>query len=434
MVYLYLNLVIIVKKREVIKLQERHIMCIDLKSFFASAECVERHINPFTTALVVANPTQGKGAITLAITPYLKEKGVKSRTRLYEIPSYIPYKIVPPRMSLYIKKSKEVVSIYLDFVSEEDLHIYSVDECFLDVTSYLKMYNKTDMELAKDILNTITKKTGLTATCGIGPNMLLAKVAMDTEAKKHKNGIAKWTYLDVPTKLWSITPLSKMWSIGKRMEVRLNAMGLYKIGDIAKVNKIELKKRFGVIGEELWEHANGIDNSVISDFKMPPKNTSYSNSQVLFKDYDGNNIKIIIRETIEVVCRRLRKNNKQACIIGLAIGYSMNVGGGFYHSIKVNPTMDEAEFFLVCSNIFDRYYDEAPIRKVGIVAGHLVDNHSIQLNLFDNVKNIEENKKLNDTVDLIKEKYGQNSIIKASNLLSDSTAIDRNGKIGGHRA
>ena len=412
----------------------RHIMCIDLKSFFASCECVERNINPFTTPLVVANPNQGKGAITLAITPYLKSKGIKSRTRLYEIPPWIKYQIVPPRMSLYIKKSKEVVNIYLDFVSEEDLHIYSVDECFLDVTHYLKMYDMSDYDLAKKILHTITARTGLTATCGIGPNMLLAKVAMDVEAKKYKDGIAKWTYDDVPTKLWPITPLSKMWSIGSRMEARLNAMGMYYIGDVARCDKKILKKKFGIIGEELWEHTNGIDESVISDFKMPPKSSSYSNSQVLFKDYDGNNIKIIIRETIEVVCRRLRKNKKQAGIIGLEIGYSIDVGGGFYHSVKVNPTSDEDEFYFVCTNIFDKFYNDLPIRKVTIAAGGLVSDTSLQLNLFSNVEVVEDNKKLNETVDKIKEKYGNNSIIKASNLLADSTAIDRNGKIGGHSA
>ena len=196
----------------------RHFLCIDLKSFFASCECVERNLDPFSVALVVANPYQGNGAITLAITPYLKSMGVASRTRLYEIPQNIKYTIVPPRMRLYMQKSKEVVNVYLDYVSSDDLHIYSVDECFLDVTNYLKMYKKTDYELAKDILESVYKKTGLTATCGIGPNMLMAKVAMDIEAKKHKNGIAKWTYDDIPKKLWPITPLSKMWGIGKNME------------------------------------------------------------------------------------------------------------------------------------------------------------------------------------------------------------------------
>ena len=299
---------------------DRHVLCIDLKSFFASVECVERHIDPFKVNLVVANPNQGNGAITLAITPHLKSLGIKSRTRLYEIPRNIKYVIVPPRMSLYIKKSKEGVGIYLDFVAEEDLHIYSIDECFLDVTHYLKMYKMTDYELAQKILKTIEEKTGLTATCGIGSNMLLAKLSMDIEAKKYKNGIAKWTMDDVASKLWPIRPLSKMWSIGPRMEKKLNTMGMVTVGDIANHDKNDLKKKFGVIGEELWNHANGIDLSVISDWKVTPKNSSYSHSQVLFKDYYGENIKLIIEEMIDVVCQRLRKNHKQAGVIGLGIG------------------------------------------------------------------------------------------------------------------
>lgn len=415
-------------------MENRNILCIDLKSFFASVECVLRNLDPFKVNLVVANPNQGMGAITLAVTPHLKSLGVKSRGRLYEIPKYIKYIIASPHMSTYLKFSKEVVNIYLDFVAEEDLHIYSIDECFLDLTHYLKMYNKTDYEMAETILSTIYKKTGLTATCGIGPNMLLAKIAMDTEAKKYKNGIAKWTYDDIKTKLWSITPLSKMWSIGPRMEKKLNLMGFKTIGDIAKYDKLKLKDKFGVIGEELWLHANGIDNSVISDWKEAPKDLSYSHSQVLFKDYNGNNIKLIIEEMIEVIVARLRKNNKQAGLIGLNIGYSKNIGGGFYHCIKVIPTNQAKDFLRVCLNIFNLYYDDSPIRKVGIVAGRLVNNDSTQLNIFEDYKKIEENNKINNTIDEVKNKYGKNSIIKASALLSDSTAIERNKKIGGHNA
>ncbi len=415
-------------------MENRNILCIDLKSFFASVECVLRNLDPFKVNLVVANPNQGMGAITLAVTPHLKSLGVKSRGRLYEIPKNIKYMIASPHMSTYLKFSKEVVNIYLDFVAEEDLHIYSIDECFLDLTHYLKMYNKTDYEMAETILSTIYKKTGLTATCGIGPNMLLAKIAMDTEAKKYKNGIAKWTYDDVKTKLWSITPLSKMWSIGPRMEKKLNLMGFKTIGDIANYDRLKLKDKFGVIGEELWLHANGIDNSVISDWKEAPKDLSYSHSQVLFKDYNGNNIKLIIEEMIEVIVARLRKNNKQAGLIGLNIGYSKNIGGGFYHCIKVVPTNQAKDFLRVCLNIFDLYYDDSPIRKVGIVAGKLVNNDSTQLNIFEDYEKIEENNKINDTIDEVKNKYGKNSIIKASALLSDSTAIERNKKIGGHNA
>jgi len=412
---------------------KRNILCIDLKSFFASCECIEKGLDPFITPLVVANPNQGNGAITLAVTPYLKSKGVKSRGRLYEIPSNIKYTIAKPRMNLYIAKSKEVVSIYLDFIAEEDLHIYSIDECFLDITNYLKLYNKTDLELATEILNTIYKKTGLTATCGIGPNMLLAKVAMDIEAKHNDNNIAKWTYEDIEKKLWSLTPLSKMWGIGSRTEINLNRMNIYSIGDLAKTNKNLLKDKFGVMGIEFWNHANGIDLSLIKDYKKIAKSESYSHSQVLFKDYNEDNIKIIISEMVDVLSSRLRNNKKQTKCIGFGIGYSKDEIGGFYHTVKLDiPTDSAYEILNYCLIIFDKFYENLPIRKVTISCGALQKKECVQLNLFDNNSNISENNNINEVVDKIKIKYGKNSLLKATNLLKDSTAIERNKKTGGH--
>ena len=412
---------------------KRNIMCIDLKSFFASCECVERGLYPFKVPLVVANKKQGNGAITLAVTPALKKQGIPGRVRLYDIPKNIKYEIVPPRMKLYIEKSKQVVGIYLDYVAPEDLHIYSIDECFLDVTDYLKLYKKTDYELAEEILKTVEEKTGLTATCGIGPNLLLAKVAMDTEAKKYKNGIAKWTYDDVPEKLWSITPLSKMWGIGPRMEKKLNNLNIYTVGELAHYDKNILKDKFGVMGQELWNHANGIDLSKISDFKVTPKDKSYSHSQVLFKDYDGNNVKLIIAEMVDVICARLRASNKESRVIGFGIGYSKDVDGGFYHSIKLEtPTDSPREITNICFLIFDRYYNNLPIRKVSISCGGLTKKEGVQLNLFEPIENKKEEVKVNTAIDEIKSKFGKNSIVKASSLLPDSTAIARNEKIGGH--
>ncbi len=414
---------------------KRNFLCIDLKCFFASCECLERKKDPFKYPLVVANPNQGNGAITLAVTPYLKQQGVKSRGRLFEIPKHIKYEIASPRMNLYIKKSAEVVNVYLDFVSEEDIHIYSIDECFLDVTNYLKMYKKTDYELAEIILKAVEEKTGLTANCGIGPNMLLAKVSMDIDAKKYKNGIAKWTYDDIPEKLWTITPLSKMWGIGPNMEKKLNDLNIYTIGELANYNRNKLKDKFGVMGTELWNHANGIDLSKINDFRKTPKSESYSNSQVLFKDYNEFNIKIIITEMVDVICERLRKNNKQCNVVGLGIGYSKVCGGGFYHTTKLDaPTDDNKTIKNICTILFDRYYNNLPIRKVTISCGNLSPKLGIQLNLFESYENIIEKDELNKTIDEIKSKFGKNSLLKASNLLNDSTAISRNNKIGGHNA
>lgn len=414
---------------------ERHILSIDLKSFFASCECVTRGLDPFTTPLVVANPKQGGGAITLAVTPYLKKKGVPSRGRIYQIPKTIAYAIVPPRMSLYIKMSEDVINVYLDYVAKEDLFVYSIDECFLDVTNYLKLYKKTDYELAEEILSEITKRTGLTATCGIGPNILLAKVAMDIEAKKFKNGIAKWTYEDVPNILWAIAPLSKMWGIGPRMEKRLNKLGIYKVGDLANYDKNKLKDMFGVMGVELWEHANGIDLSVISDLERKEVDKSYSNSQVLFKDYNGENVKIIIKEMVDVVARRLRSHNKQTSVVGLQIGFSKNYGGRFYHVMKLDtPTDNSSKILDACMLIFDRFYNNEPIRLVGVSLGGLVDKESVQLNLFESIEEEEKESKKDKTIDEITSKYGKNSLVRASALLSDSTMLERNKKIGGHSA
>lgn len=414
---------------------ERNIICIDLKSFFASCECIERKLDPFTTPLVVADPNRN-GAITLAVTPYMKKLGVKSRGRIYEIPKNIKYIKAKPRMNLYIKKSKEVVDVYLEYVSHEDLHIYSIDECFLDVTNYMKLYQKTTYELALDILNRVFKKTGLCATAGIGPNMLLAKVCMDIEAKKSTNFIAEWSYDDVKTKLWNITPLSNMWGIGHRMEKKLNSLGITTIGDLANYNKLKLKEKFGVIGEELWYHSNGIDNSKISDFKREVHEKSISNSQVLFKDYYNNEITLIIREITSLLVKRLRKENFTTSRIFLSISYSKNIGGGFSVSKRIdNQTNDENTIYKTVINIFNCHYKEnTPIRKVGISLGNLQINDYIQLNLFENIKDIEKNNNINNAIDEINEKLGSNSILKATSLLKNSTIRERNNKIGGHNA
>lgn len=416
-------------------MENNNIICIDLKSFFASCECIRLGKDPFTYPLVVANPNQKGGAITLAVTPYLKSLGVPSRGRVFEIPKNIKYDVIMPHMNYYIQKSKEVISVYLDYVSKEDLHIYSIDECFLDVTHYLKLYQKTDYELAQEILAKVYEKTHLTATAGIGPNLLLAKVSMDIEAKHTKDNIAKWTYEDVEKKLWKISPLSNMWGIGKNMERNLNKMGIFTIEQIAKTNPGILKDKFGIMGQELWNHANGIDTSKISDFNMQAKDKSYSNSQVLFKDYNEKNIFIIINEMIDNLCARLRNSNKECLIFGLGITYSKNTPGGFYHNIKLDsPTDKNNELIKYANIIFDKFYEGMPIRKVTVCAGSLKDKTGTQLNLFENYETIKKDDEINLTIDKIKQKYGKNSVLKASSLLEDSTIKERNKKVGGHNA
>lgn len=412
-------------------MNERNILCIDLKSFFASVECVERNLDPFTTPLIVADPSRKGGAITLAVTPYMKTLGVPSRGRVFEIPKNIKYITAPPRMSLYVKKSKEVINCFLDFVSKEDMHVYSIDEAFLDVTDYLKLYKMDDVTLAKTIMARIKEKTGLTSTCGIGPNLLLAKVALDIESKHSPDFIAKWTYEDVKTKLWNITPLDEMWGIGSKTMKKLNDLGIYKVGDINKYSKDFYKKRFGVLGEELYLHANGIDNSNIKDDKYEIKNKSYGLSQILYKDYTPEEAILIIKEMCETICKRLRSNKKVCGVVGFGIGYSRSVGGGFYHSKKLSESTDnENVIFSVCKSIYDSYIEEEPIRKVSISLSKITDNNYVQLNLFEEV-----NETINEipiVVDEINKKFGDNAILKASSLLNYSTIKMRNKKMGGH--
>ena len=412
-------------------MNERNILCIDLKSFFASVECVERNLDPFTTPLIVADPSRKGGAITLAVTPYMKTLGVPSRGRVFEIPKNIKYITAPPRMSLYVKKSKEVINCFLDFVSKEDMHVYSIDEAFLDVTDYLKLYKMDDVTLAKTIMARIKEKTGLTSTCGIGPNLLLAKVALDIESKHSPDFIAKWTYEDVKTKLWNITPLDEMWGIGSKTMKKLNDLGIYNVGDINKYSKDFYKKRFGVLGEELYLHANGIDNSNIKDDKYEIKNKSYGLSQILYKDYTPEEAILIIKEMCETICKRLRNNKKVCGVVGFGIGYSRSVGGGFYHSKKLSESTDnENVIFSVCKSIYDSYIEEEPIRKVSISLGKITDNNYVQLNLFEEV-----NETINEipiVVDEINKKFGDNAILKASSLLNYSTIKVRNKKMGGH--
>ena len=296
----------------------RHILCIDLKSFYASVECAERQLDPFKTPLVVADAGRGGGSIVLAVSPYLKALGIPSRLRFYELPKEIDMIVAKPRMSLYLEYSAKIIEIYLKFISEEDLYVYSVDEAFLDVTEYLTYYNLTDTELAKKILEKIYEETKLFATVGIGPNMLISKLALDIESKKAPDFIAKWTYDDIPKKLWPIEPLSEMWGIGYHMQKNLNRLGLIKIGDIAHYNVLELKKQFGILGEELYYHTHGIDMSMIQHKQhVRSKSKSYGIGQTLFSDYYVPDVFQIILEMVDDVSRRLRLSHKVAKTIHL---------------------------------------------------------------------------------------------------------------------
>lgn len=414
----------------------RNILCIDLKSFYASVECAVRGLDPFRTPLIVADQGRGGGSIVLAVSPYLKARGLPSRCRIYEIPTDLPVIFAKPRMSLYLEFSTRIIEIYLRFISEDDLHIYSIDEAFLDVTSYLKYYGMSDLEMAKEILSTVLAETRINATCGIGPNLLISKLALDLESKKAPDAIAKWGYEDIEHKLWPVTPLSEMWGIGYNMQRNLNALGLYRVGDIARYDRKKLKKRFGILGEELYFHAHGIDMSLIQDrMKLAPRRKSYGIGQTLFHDYYVPDIFQVMLEMVDDVCRRLRYNRVGAKTIALGIGYSKSVGGGFSRRIMIeHPTTNEKKIYDLCLYLFRANYEGEPIRSISVSVTNLEKLRYYQYSLFEDAEAHLKEERLFSTIDRIKEAHGKNAVNRASSELESSTVKARNERIGGHNA
>lgn len=410
----------------------RTYLVIDLKSFYASVECVERKLDPFKVDLVVADIKRNKGAICLAISPSMKEKGIKNRCRIYEIPRNVKPIIAKPRMKKYIEYSALIYGIYLDYVAKEDIHVYSIDEAFLDVTSYLKMYNMDVITLAKTIISDIKKRTGITATCGIGTNMYLAKIALDILAKHNKDYIG---YLDeklYKELLWDHTPLTDFWQIGRGIQNRLYKHHIKTMREIANCNPKILYKEFGIEAEYLIDHSNGIEPMTIKEIKAyKPKSTSISNSQILFRNYNEKEARVIITEMIdnlvlELVKRNLYVNNVSV-YISLSnsdhITFSVNVNSSNSYNTILNKVLNEYDY-LVESNI---------IRKIGISFNDLNNKKYEQLDLFNNIDNYND-LSLEKTMYNIKSKYGKNSILRCISLDENATMMIRNNYIGGHNA
>lgn len=414
----------------------KHILCIDLKSFYASVECALLGLDPFKTPLVVADASRGGGSIVLAVSPYLKKFGVPGRCRIFELPKNIDIIYQKPRMEKYLEYSTKIVEIYLHFVSEEDLYVYSIDEVFLDFTKYGEIYHKTDKEIAQMVLKAIYDETKITATCGIGPNMLLAKLALDIESKHVPDFIAEWTYDNYQEKLWNVTPLSEMWGIGHNTEAKLNLLGLYKIGDIARYDINKLKKKMGIIGEELWYHTHGVDMSILQDKdKIKPIAKSFGTGQTLFRDYYQPDVYQIILEGVDDVCRRLRVSKRRAQTIHLGIGYSKDSGGGFFRQIKLaTPTANESEIYKACLHLFNTSYENEPIRRVNVAVSNLTDEPGQQINLFEDINHAIKEQQVFSALDEIQFKYGKNSVTRASAETKASTVKARNEMIGGHHA
>ena len=412
-------------------MEKRTIAVIDLKAFYSYVECLDRGLDPWKAPLVVADKDRGTNTIVLSVSPYLKKQGIPSRCRIKELPKKFKYIYAVPRMERYLEKSANVISVLYHFVAEEDVHVYSIDEAFIDLTTYLNYYKKTPLQMVTTIINQIKEETGLQATAGIGDNFFLAKVALDIYAKTARNGIARLSSDEIKEKLWPITPLHKVWSIGERTEAKLNKMNIFTVKDIANSNIDYLESKFGIMGEQLWRHANGIDDADIHEH-YEPKERSFSLGQVLFRDYQKDEAITIIREMVDTLAGRMRNDNKMCNTVSLYIGYSKNQGG-FSRRATLLSTSDDSKVLLdAILEIYQRYIRELPIRNVGICFGNLVPASHQQLNLFEDEKKQIKRHNLQKAVDELHSKFGNNSVLRASSLLEESTIKERNEFIGGH--
>ena len=413
-------------------MEKRTIAVIDLKAFYSYVECIDRHLDPWETPLVVADKDRGTNTIVLSVSPYLKKQGIPSRCRIKELPKKYDYIYAVPRMERYLEKSADVINILYSFVSEEDVHVYSIDEAFIDLTTYLSYYKKTPLQMVTTIINQIKEETGLQATAGIGDNFFLAKVALDIYAKKERNGIARIHSNEIKEKLWPITPLHKVWSIGTRTELKLNSLGIFTVKDIATSDIDFLKSKFGVMGEQLWRHANGIDEADIHE-QYESKEKSLSLSQVLFRDYQKDEAITIIREMVDELSSRLRNEGKMTHVVAIYIGYSKNKGGFARRATLLSATDDTQSLLEAILEIYHRFIKDLPIRNIGLSFGKLVPASSQQLNLFEDEKRQVDRHNLQKALDILHAKYGKNSVLRASSLLEESTVKERNEFIGGHR-
>lgn len=501
----------------------RTYIAIDLKSFYASVECIERGLDPLTTNLVVADNSRTEKTICLAVTPSLKSYGVSGRPRLFEVVqrvreinatrlynlrkrefsgfSYnkkeldddlnlkLDYIVAPPRMSFYMEYSTRIYNVYLKYIAPEDIHVYSIDEVFIDVTSYLNTYGLSAKELVQKIILDVLHETGITATAGIGTNLYLAKIAMDVVAKhipadEHGVRIAELDEISYRKQLWEHKPLTDFWRIGRGYTKKLESVGLYTMGDIARCslgkeadyyNEGLLRRMFGKNTELLIDHAWGWEPITIADIKAyKPESNSIGSGQVLHCGTDYDKTKIIVREMTEMLVLDLVSKNLVTDQLVLTVGYDRenlmdpvrmrNYKGEYsidqygrkipkhaHGTVNLDSyTSSTGVIVRAVLDLFNRIVDEnLLVRRINMSANHVINEKEAkqdryeQINLFDMIEfdekkvdqeKLQKEKDIQKAVLDIKKKFGKNAILKGMSLQEGATAIDRNNQIGGHKA
>ncbi|MCQ2576046.1 MAG: DNA methylase [Treponema sp.] len=455
---------------------EKTYIAIDLKSFYASVECVERGLNPLTTNLVVADASRTEKTICLAVTPSLKAYGLSGRSRLFEVVQKakeiksrtgkeLEYITAVPRMALYIQYSADIYEVYLKYFSADDIHVYSIDEVFIDATSYLKFYNTDARSLCQKVIQDILAKTGITATAGIAPNLFLCKVAMDIVAKHipaDKNGvrIAEIDEMEFRRTLWNHKPLTDFWRIGPGISRRLENAYMHTMGDIArrslsKDGLEQLYEIFGIDAEILIDHAWGYEPCTIKHIKgYHSEATSLGSGQVLHCPYDWEKARLIVKEMTELLVLDMVDKGICSDTFVLMIGYDASSIDDNYKGVvdtdrygrQIPKPVHGTAALGVQTNliskvmagvleVYDRIIDKRLlVRRINITAGNVIPENEVQATLFDDCLEDEKEKSIQNAILGIQKKFGKNSLLKAHNLEEGATTLDRNKQIGGHRA
>lgn len=414
-------------------------LCIDLKSFYASVECVARGLDPFTTNLVVADPTRTEKTICLAITPAMKALGIRNRCRVFEIPDGVDYIMAQPRMRRYMEVSADIYSIYLRYISPDDIHVYSIDECFIDATPYLTLYETTPRELAQTLMDAVLAETGICATAGIGTNLFLTKVALDVTAKHVPDHIG---YLDRGTFEATIQhhrPITDIWNVGPGMARRLERYGVRDLAGVCRMDPELLYREFGTNAEYLIDHARGIEPCTIADIHAyRPGARSLMNGQVLACDYTYDDAIVVLKEMVDQLCLDLVEKGLVTSSISLYVGYAKergstevpHTGATRRQSGRTNSHAKLLERFLTLWDETTRH--DTAIRRINIGVGELMPEEFATTDLFDDVEADEREHRLQEAVIAVKGRFGKNALLRGMSLTEHATARERNDQVGGH--
>ena len=418
--------------------EDRLYMCIDLKSFYASVECVERGLDPLTTNLVVADPERTEKTICLAISPSMKALGIRNRCRVFDIPGGIHYLMAPPRLQLYIDYSAGIYGSYLKYIAKEDIHVYSIDEVFLNVTNYLHMYQMGAKELGQTIMDDILSSTGITATCGIGTNLYLAKIALDITAKHCDDHIGYLTEAGFRQHLWDYRPLTDFWRIGAGTARRLSSLGIRTMRELARFDEDTLYRIFGIDAELLIDHAWGRESTTMADIKnYKPQNTSMGSGQVLSRDYAFDEGVLIVREMADLLTLDLVDKHLVTDSVTLHVGYSTIYGKKAAHgtSSLVTATNSSRRLMDTTEELYRQIVDPTvPIRRVTLTYNRVKDDCYQQYDLFCDPAEMENERRMQNAMLDIKRKFGKNAIVRGMNLQKGATTLERNRQIGGHKS